>query len=238
MGKILNKFIQGFRGHKEWWADYMTEISILIISLAATFYGENLISNYMDAQDDKETVGIVVNEIRENLSELNDLEQYYDNNIHFSSLLRRYLSKKETISADTLNLFYNHHRRGIMCYFKDNAFNMMKNSGFMLRIDDKELLSKIFETYDRMYQLKGMDEYFKQEHTAACNLFLSELDEDEDMSTTVKQWKKIGENKKFRQYLFVAYPTMCKSRKAVCTLAKKLMEDIVIQLEQAYPQAN
>ena len=234
MGRLLKKFAESFRGHKEWWADYMTEMSILVISLAATFYGEQLISDYMDTQDDKETIGIVIHEMHENIKELDDMEKYYDEKIEFLSLLRRYLIKKETIPSDTLDIFYNTYRKGTLYFLKNNAFNMMKNSGTILRMDDKQLLSQMFETYDRMNLAKDLDASSRQELATACAHFLSNINENANMDTTQEQWDEIGKNKEFRQYLLVSYSLMCKSRLAICSRAKIFMEEIVAQLEQKY----
>lgn len=59
MTRLLERIRKQLKNHAQWWTDYMTEMSILLISLAATFYGENLIESYHENQDDLQTMELV-----------------------------------------------------------------------------------------------------------------------------------------------------------------------------------
>lgn len=234
MGKLFNKLTDGVKNHKEWWTDYLTEISILVISLAATFYGEHLISDYMDAQDDKETLAIVIDELNENIKELKDMEAYYDKNIRFTSTLKQYFSTNDSIPLDTLVAYCSYHQASYTPFLNDNALKMVNNSGIMRRMESKQLMKQIFDCYSLIDLIKNTDAVFEQKLSEQIYDFISEMDEKESINTVTDQWDQIKKNKKFSQFLFYPYTEMSRSRRYNCQFGISTLEKTVKEMEMNY----
>lgn len=156
--KVKEKFIR----HAEWWNNYLTEMSVLIISLGATYYGDSLIESYMETQEDREAMGMIRTELASNLKELKDIDDYYLKEIRFSESFTSKLKMKKKIPADSLLEFSDQHRIYYYWFLKDNAFDMLRESGSMQRID-KALLTKLFECYEQLEVVKDMGVRYREE---------------------------------------------------------------------------
>lgn len=122
MALIFEKIYIKITNHADWWKDYMTEMSILVISLAATFYSENLIQGYNDAQDDVHTMTVVVNELEGNIKEISEIMVYYHKHELFANALKQKLIKQETVAEETLQEYYlcKESTRSVCSIFSDN----------------------------------------------------------------------------------------------------------------------
>ncbi len=201
MARILEKLRNKIVNHADWWKDYMTEMSILVISLAATFYGENLIQGFQEAQDDNQIMTVVVNELESNIDEVSNMLEYYRSHKTFAQALKQNLIHHETIVADTMQRYENFHRLLYFWTLKKNALDMMKESGTMQRMENRDLLEQVIDTYEWIAIVKGLDAQFrddKKEHIAS---FISRIETGEPAVKVVEQWRQIDKDQDFKRFL-------------------------------------
>lgn len=239
MQGLYKKIIESFRKHTEWWCNYLTEMSVVIISLGITYYADGIVERYMEKQEDREAVRMVRNELVSNLSELEDIEKYYRKEILMSETLRRYLPEhKNTVASeadeDSIKDFHNQHRLYYYWFLKNNAFDMIRESGAMQRMD-KMLLTKLFECYEQLEVVKDMGVRYREERITELLLLADSLPEGKHAETTAGQWQQIGQNSKFCRYLLISLPMMAKSALSINLNARQLAEEMLDALDKEYP---
>lgn len=206
MARILEKIRNKIVNHVDWWKDYMTEMSILVISLAATFYGENLIQSYQEAQDDDQIMTVVVNELESNIKEVSNMLEYYRSHKTFAQALKQNLIQHETVVADTMQRYENFHRLLYFWILKKNALDMMKESGTMQRMENRDLLEQVIDTYEWIAMVKGLDIQFRDNKKEQIANFISRIDKGEPAVEVVGQWWQIDRDQDFKRFLIYSAP--------------------------------
>lgn len=244
MQGLWKKITEPFRKHSEWWNNYLTELSVFVISLGATYYADSLVESYMEKQEDREAVNMVKNELMSNLSELESIETYYRKEILLSETLRKFLAESgdsesddaapSDVNEDSIKVFYNQHRLFYYWFLKDNAFNMIRESGTMQRMD-KALLTELFECYEQLEVVKDMGLRYREERISELLLLTDALPDGKHAETTIGQWKQIAENRKFCRYLLTSLPMMAKSALSISTNAEQLVEKMLDAINKQYP---
>lgn len=206
MARLLEKIRTKIVSHTDWWKDYMTEMSILVISLAATFYAENLIQSYQEAQDDNHIMAVVVNELEADINEMSEMLVYYQTHKRFAQVLNQKLVKHEFVAVDTMQLYNNYHRLLYYWTLKKNALDMMKESGTMQRMENRELLAQIIEAYEWIGIVKKMDSQFLDDKKVQIIDFVSHIKEGAPAEKVIEQWNQIEQHLAFKRYLIYASP--------------------------------
>lgn len=245
MQGLWKKITEQFRKHSEWWNNYLTELSVFVINLGATYYADSLVESYMEKQEDREAVNMVRNELMSNLSELESIETYYRKEILLSETLRKFLAESgdaesddaapSDVNEDSIKLFYNQHRLFYYWFLKDNAFNMIRESGTMQRMD-KALLTELFECYEQLEVVKDMGLRYREERISELLLLTDALPDGKHAETTIGQWKQIAENGKFCRYLLTSLPMMAKSALSISTNAEQLVEKMLDAIDKQFPR--
>lgn len=233
MNEIWQKITTPFRAHAEWWNDYLTEISVIIISLAATYYGDSLVESYMEKQEDEEAIGMVRHELTANLTELRQIEAFYRKEIAFSDALKQALLRKALPAEDSIRTYYNQHRLYYYWFLKDNAFSMLRESGSMARLD-KPLLMQLFECYEQIEVVKDMEKRYREEKFAHLMHYIDGLGIEPNAETASGQWQQIDRNPAFRQYLFTLLPMLAKSSLGINLSAQELIEKMISTIDEAF----
>ena len=189
----------------------MTEMSILVISLAATFYGENLIEGYNEAQEDKQTMEMVVNELEYNVKELADMKELYDAELNFSEVLKKVLVQHVELPQDSIETYLDFHRMYYYVGLKTNAFDIIKVAGTMKRMEDKELLVQLFECYELLDILKELDVHFREARREMSVAFTSRLPGGEHGGTVCEQWQQIDKDISFKRFLIYTSPSLARA---------------------------
>lgn len=189
----------------------MTEMSILVISLAATFYGENLIESYHEAQDDKATMGMVVEELQYDLEVLGEMKKLYEAELEFSRVLESALVHHTVLPSDSVEKYKNFHRIYYYWTLKASAFDFVKVSGVMQRVEDKALIVQLFECYERLNIMKELDSDFRTEHRTRLSEFRSRLKDGKHGDTVAEQWEQIDGNEDYKRYLLYSLPPLANS---------------------------
>lgn len=234
MARLLEKIKTRAAQHAGWWKDYMTEMSILVISLAATFYGESLIQDYQDAQEDHQTMGMVVNELEYNAKTLEIVEEQYAMEQQFSVVLNRALVPHETFSQDTLDKYLDFHYNVYYNLWKHNAFDLIKLSGTMQRVEDKNLSLQLFECYEWLDVVREMDANFREERKKQRSEFIAGLKDVVHAETTAGQWRQVDADVPFKRYLLYSMPSAAKTIHGNACRARKVVDKTISMIKKNY----
>lgn len=235
MKELWKKITTPFSNHIDWWNDYLTEISVIIVSLGITYYGDNLMQAYQDSQDDRDAMQMICDELVANLAELKNIEEYDQKEIEFATLLRKALVEKESIDEDTVELYSSQYRLNYYWFLKKNAFDMVRESGTIQRLD-KKLLTQLFECYDLLEVVKDMEEHYRKEKFSKYLLFLAGLPDKENAETTREEWEEIDRDRQFRQSLLVMLPVMAYNSLAANQHAQENIKQMLTLIDEAYPE--
>jgi len=234
MGTLLSKLVDKLKNNTGWIKDYLTEISVVVISIAITFWGDGLIENYNNKQDDKEMIEMVKQELESNIQELSDMIEHYDTDSRFGTLLSGYLFNREAIYPDSLDQYYNRHRTFGYWFLKKNAFDIMRVSGTVQRAE-KDLLMLLFESYDQLNVAGNIDERYREQRIERLLSFNTSIPGGKHGETTVEQWKQIEECEDFRQYLCNSMPSLARTAMRSCQRAKEIIGNTLERINEEYP---
>lgn len=200
MSKLWGRLINKLKQHSSWIKEYLTEISVVVISIAITFYGDGLIENYNNKQEDKEMMEMVKLELEANTNELTKVLTFYQKDYEMGIDLSIYLAEREIVPKDSLAKHLNQHRNFVYWFFKNNAFDILRVSGTMQRTD-KDLLMLLLESYEQLGVVKSLDErYMHQKSTHILN-FRYSLPDGKYGETLTEQWEQIRQDSEYRRFL-------------------------------------
>jgi len=235
MSKFWKTLANKAKKHSSWFKDYLTEISVVVISIAITFYGDGLIEDYNNKQDDKEMVGMVRQELEANLVEISKMQAFYQKENELGSHLKKYLLANETIANDSLELFYDQHRLFRYWFIKKNAFDLIRVSGSTQRLD-KSLLMLLFESYDQLNVVNNLGDRYREQRISLLLDFAGKLPGGQHGETTLAQWDQIGSHIEFRQYMCNTLPLLSITALNASNKAKQLIEDTLQKINQEFPE--
>lgn len=234
MNKLWEQFTGKLKKSSSWFKEYLKEISVVVISIAITFYGDSLIEKYNNKQEDKEMMEMVRQELESNLAELSDMTEHYQLDNEFGTRLSAHLVRHESIPADSLDKYFNRHRTFAYWFLKKNAFDIMRVSGTVQRAD-KGLLMLLFESYEQLGVVSSIDEHYRDQRIALLLDFNASLPDGKHAETTTGQWKQIRQHEEFRQYLCNSMPLLSRTASRSCLKAKELIEDTLKKIDEKYP---
>lgn len=234
MTLLIEKTKRLIDSHSGWWKDYMKEISILVISLAATFYGESLIQSYQEAQEDHQTMEMVVDELEYNQETLEALLKQYTLERQFAVVLKRALVEHQTVPKDTLKKYTDFHYDIYYSLWKHNALDLIKLSGAMQRISDKTLSLRLFECYEWLAVVKEMDINFREERKQKRTEFVSHLENGLHAETAAEQWRQIDRDEAFKNYLLYSMPATARTIYGNADAAHAIVGETIEMIREAY----
>lgn len=234
MVRLLEKLRDRLANHADWWSSYLTELSILVISLAATFYGENLIQGYMETKEDRNTMEMVVNELEYNIELLSTMQEQCTMDVEFATALKRSLLRHETLPEDTLVKYNKYHRVYYYFSLKRSTFDLMKISGAMQRMENRVLIVQLFDCYEWLNIMQDLADRFREERTAKLYDFTAQLQGGEHAETTQGQWMQIECDQSFKRYLLYVLPLNAKSVNAQSKLALEVITETIRMVKQEY----
>ncbi len=134
-------------------AKYLRELSIVVVGIAITFGVSNWISSRNQQKDLQRYLEMVKMELQDNLVITQQQFEFYDQ----TGKLAKYLyftGKQDNLQADSLDKYVDIMRDLKYMTYKTSAFEMLKSSGAMRLIKDKELLKSIWDCYSQLEYAK------------------------------------------------------------------------------------
>ncbi len=151
---------------------YARELSIVVAGIAITFTLNDRISDRNEQKELQHYLDAVKLELEDNLKIVHDQFVFYDRTGKFA----KYLSSDKSGNLQTDSLVKYTAVKGNITYmiYKTSSFEMLKMSGTMRLIKDKELLKSIIDCYTSMEIAKrSSDDYMNAKQNELYNAFLS-----------------------------------------------------------------
>lgn len=232
MSNLWNKLINKLSF--DWLKDYLVEMSVVVFSIAITFYGDGLIEEYNNQQEDIEMMEMIKQELQTNFDELSNMIEHYQADSKFGIALSGYLGGNEMLSTDSLDQYYNRHRVFGYWFLKKNAFDIMRVSGTIQRAN-KGLLMFLFESYDQLNVVGSLDERYREQRIERLLDFNTSISGGKHGENTFEQWKQIKHHKEFRQYLCNSMPSLARTAIRSCQRAQEIIENTLKKIDEEYP---
>ena len=124
---------------------YLRELSVVVVGIVITLGANGLINKVQEKKDVREYLDAIRMELEENLSKMGEYREFYRRNGELSDLIATY--GIDAVPQDSLARYDDIFNNIISIAFKTNAFEMMKDSGAMRLIKDKEFLQSIWASY-------------------------------------------------------------------------------------------
>jgi len=125
---------------------YLRDFSIVVAGIAVTMYVNDRITNRSEKRDLKLYLKAVKIELEENINDVEQKIVLFQRSVRYADYLR--MNEKSSLNNDTILSYAKNGWASITTIiFKTNAFEMLKTSGTLRLVDDKELLLSIWNVY-------------------------------------------------------------------------------------------
>lgn len=124
----------------------------VVLGIAITFGGEAIISDRQEKKDLEKCLELVVSELQNNREYLHYCDTLLRNEVNAAEFLIRYQNDFTKAPKDSLNRVANTPLTLQEVATYTDAFELLKNSGVLTKIRDKNLALQIFQTYGAIEQ--------------------------------------------------------------------------------------
>ena len=144
----------GFKGIVK----YLRELSIVVVGVAITFTGNDWFGSRNEKKEMQGYLDVLQLELEENLKSLNEKHTFYEHTAKFTQYLNS--DEPENLSQDSLKQYRYIIGRIPMISIKTSSFEMLKMSGTMRLIKDKDFLKSILDSYSEMEKVKQANDIY------------------------------------------------------------------------------
>lgn len=222
-----------FTDHVEWWQNYLTEISVLVVGLGLTYWADAQWDRMEQEVQDGELLQMVAEELDANLTEMEHMEEYYRKEIDFTVWLARELDRPGSVPPDSAAVFMNQHRLHYYWFLKQNAFRLLRETGAMQRLD-KGLLAELFACYELMEVTTDMGSAYRERRLLQLTHFMERLPGGRHADTALGQWRQIAHDGEFCRYLRVSLPMLARSALGITGAAHKAADELLRKIENRH----
>lgn len=134
---------------KNWLSGFSANLLGVIIGIAFTFMASDWISSRNEKKDIQRHLDMVKMELENNLPIVQGLSIFYEQTKNLSNYLIS-IGKQENLQADSLKKYENVIRNVPIVSYQSGAYEMLKSSGTMRLIRDKQLLKSIIDSYSAL----------------------------------------------------------------------------------------
>ena len=131
---------------------YIRDLSIVVAGIAVTLYASDRVTGKSEKKDLSLYMNAVKLELEENIKTLEEQIEDLQPSIRYANYLKSH--DRKSFEKDTLDSYLG------ACYsfrsptFKTNAFEMLKSSGIMRLVTNKDLLLHLWDVYDELSSVK------------------------------------------------------------------------------------
>lgn len=153
------------------WRDYALQLSVVVIGIVVTFAGSGLIERWQRARQVRTTMLLVYEELKTNLG----LRDNCCEKLRFDQdgmlMFDHYGRNVDLIPTDSLDRYVSllGTMRGVD--IQNDAFEVLKSSGAIQFVGDKELLMKVLGCYRQLATFKARVDSYNQSKINAINHF-------------------------------------------------------------------
>jgi hypothetical protein len=139
---------------------YLWELSIVVIGITITLSANNWIND----RSERKTLNLYLNtvklELEENLKIVNSSKEFYKRSFEYVVYLSS--NEKRALNPDSLKSYSDIQHNITLFTYKSNALDMLKFSGKMSLIKDKEILQHIWSCYADLEDIKQIHDLAMQ----------------------------------------------------------------------------
>lgn len=190
--------------NKENRTSFFLNFLAVVLGIVITFGGESLLSHKEEKRNLNSCLELVSSELQANLKCLDYGDSLMRNELVSAIFLVRYEEDYTKAPSDSLSKLANTPFTINEMSIYDDAFELLKNTGVLTKIKDKELALQVFRTYDDLqttmlyYQL--FYEHKKQYLAAAMNENVKKVLA-RDTVTAIDLWSEITATDEGKQFL-------------------------------------
>jgi len=150
------------------------DVMVVVIGIAITFSLNNWMNNKNERKDMQQYLNALKIELQENLDQVENRAIYHKEAMQLCKYLHS--QKPETCQLDSLERYDWIISGTYPFFYKTSAFEMLKMSGYMRLIKDKELLSDIWNSYQGLELLKLSNESYMQKKGEVMHKYWISID--------------------------------------------------------------
>lgn len=149
------------------WRDYALQLSVVVIGIVVTFAGSGVIERWRVAREVRATMQLVHAELETNRADFMQVWDYQQWEIAACKQLTDNRRDLKRIPPDTMASFDPVYGRIHFFHPRRDAFEVLKNSGLMSSVPDKDFLLSVTQGYAALANLEeNISMYFQMKLTA------------------------------------------------------------------------
>lgn len=147
---------------KRTWRDYVLQLSVVILGIVVTFAGSALIERSRQARDVRAAMMLVHSELEANRMKIHEVWDWIQREADAYRILAQNRHDLTAIPQDTMASFVPVFGRVLSFHPRQDAFEVLKNSGLMASVRDKDFLLAVTQGYATLAELEeNVGMYFK-----------------------------------------------------------------------------
>lgn len=136
------------------WREYVLQLSVVIIGIVVTFTGSGLIGRYRQARDVRAAMLLVHSELEINRMKIRGIWDWMRHEANAYRILGENRYDLKRIPPDTMASFIQVFGRIHSFHPREDAFEVLKNSGLMAAVSDKDFLLTVTQGYATLAELE------------------------------------------------------------------------------------
>ena len=153
------------------WRDYVLQLSVVIIGIVVTFAGSGMLERSRQARDVRAAMVLVHSELETNRMKIREVWDWVQREADAYRILTEHRRDLKGIPQDTMASFAPVFGRILSFHPRQDAFEVLKNSGLMASVRDKDFLLTVTQGYATLAELEeNVGLYFKLKSDAQSDM--------------------------------------------------------------------
>lgn len=144
------------------WREYALQLSVVVIGIVVTFAGSGMLERSRQARDVRAAMVLVHSELETNRMKIREVGDWIRREADAYRVLTQHRRDLKRIPQDTMDSFAPVFGRILSFHSRQDAFEVLKNSGLMASVRDKDFLLAVTQGYATLAELEeNVGLYFK-----------------------------------------------------------------------------
>ena len=153
------------------WREYALQLSVVIVGIVVTFAGSGMIERARKAHDVRAAMTLVHSELEINRTKFREVWNWIQREAEAYRVLAKNRNDLKTIPQDTMDSYAPVFGRILSFHPRRDAFEVLKNSGLMAFVRDKDFLLTVTQGYATLAELEeNIEMYFKLKSDAQSEM--------------------------------------------------------------------
>lgn len=136
------------------WREYVLQLSVVIIGIVVTFVGSGMVERSRQARDVRAAMVLVHSELETNRMKIQEVWDWIQREADAYRILTENCHDLKAIPQDTMASFVPVFGRILSFHPRQDAFEVLKNSGLMASVRDKDFLLAVTQGYATLAELE------------------------------------------------------------------------------------